>query len=76
MGQENFLDKLRNKMDEYVHYVYRVSKKFPKNEIYAVTSQFQRSSISIILNFVEGYTRRKQAVKLNFWEISYGSLQE
>lgn len=32
--------------------------------------------MSIILNYIEGYARRKAAVRLNFLEISYGSLME
>ena len=72
----NYKTKLKNKMDIYVHFVYKISKTFPKDELYGVTSQFRRSTLSIILNYIEGYARRKPAVQLNFFEISYGSLQE
>ncbi len=71
-----FQDKLKKKMDEYVHLVYKVTKNFPKNELYGVTSQIRRATMSIILNYIEGYARRKPAVQLNFLEISYGSLKE
>jgi four helix bundle protein len=71
-----FHDKLRELMNQYVHYVYRLTKKFPKEEIYGVTSQLRRSSLSIILNYIEGYSRKKQQVMINFYEISYGSLKE
>lgn len=73
---DNYLDKLKNKMDEYVHFVYKISRKFPREELYGATSQLRRAALSIILNFIEGYARKRQAVKLNFWEISYGSLKE
>lgn len=63
-------------MDEYAHLVYRVSRKFPKEELFGTVSQIRRSSLSIILNYIEGFARHKKAVKLNFWEISYGSLKE
>ena len=76
METNNYLNQLKEKMDTYVHYAYKISKKFPKDEIYGVTSQFRRASLSIILNIIEGYARKRQAVKQNFWEISYGSLQE
>lgn len=71
-----YQEKLKKKMDEYVHLVYKLSKIFPQNELYSVTSQLRRSSLSVILNYIEGYARRKLLVRLNFLEISYGSLQE
>ena len=72
----DFQDKLKKKMDEYVHFVYHFTKKFPKEELYGVTSQIRRASLSIVLNYIEGYARRKPAVQLNFLEISYGSFKE
>lgn len=72
----NYFDQLKVKMDAYVHLVYGYTKNFPKEEIYGVTSQIRRASLSVILNFIEGYARKRIAVKLNFWEISYGSLKE
>ncbi|MBU3942407.1 four helix bundle protein [Patescibacteria group bacterium] len=72
----DFADQLKRKMDEYVHLVYKISKKFPKEEMYGTTSQLRRATLSIILNYIEGFARTRKAVKLNFWEISYGSLKE
>jgi len=63
-------------MDEYVHFVYEMTRKFPKEEIYSSVSQWRRSTLSIVLNYIEGYARRKLLVQLNFLEISYGSLKE
>ena len=74
--QENYFDKLKKLMDEYVHSVYRFTRSFPKDELYGVTSQIRRSSLSVILNFIEGFARGRSQVKKNFWEISYGSLKE
>lgn len=71
-----FQETLKEKMNEYVHIVYRVTKKFPKDELYGIISQIRRSSLSIILNYVEGYARQRLAVQLNFLETAYGSLQE
>ncbi len=79
MGTTNtndYFGLLRNKMDVYVHFIYKLTKNFPKDELYGCTSQIRRATLSIILNFIEGYARKKVAVKRNFWEISYGSLQE
>lgn len=74
--KENFKDDLKNKMDAYVHQVYYLTKSFPREELYGVVSQLRRASLSIILNYIEGYARKKPLVQLNFLEISYGSLKE
>lgn len=63
-------------MDEYAHFVYKIARSFPKAEIYGITSQLQRATLSIVLNYIEGYARSRILVKQNFWEISYGSLKE
>jgi len=74
--QNNFSEQSKIKMDKYVHLVYKLSRNFPKEKLCGVTSQIRRSSLSVILNYIEGFARHKKAVKLNFWEISYGSLKE
>lgn len=74
--EENYFEKLKKLMDEYAHLVYRISKSFPKDELYGITSQLRRSALSVILNFIEGFARARTQVKKNFWEISYGSLKE
>ena len=63
-------------MDAYVRLSYKVSRELPKDELYGIVSQLRRSALSVILNYIEGYARKKKAVKQNFWEISYGSLKE
>ncbi|MCK9578934.1 MAG: four helix bundle protein [Methanoregula sp.] len=73
---EDYKDKLKRLMDEYVNFVYKATKSFPKEELYGSTSQWRRATLSIILNYIEGYARRKSLVQLNFFEISYGSLKE
>ena len=74
--KNDFPEQLKIKMDEYVHLIYKLSRNFPKEELCGATSQLRRSSLSIILNYIEGFARHRKAVKLNFWEISYGSLKE
>jgi len=73
---KTFQEKLKEKMDGYVHLIYEITRSFPREELYGVTSQLRRATLSIILNYIEGFARRKKAVKQNFWEISYGSLKE
>ena len=77
MDNENtYHKKLRARMDEYVHFVYKLTRKFPREELYGVTSQLRRSALSVMLNYIEGFARMRNAVQKNFLEISYGSLKE
>ncbi|KKT04052.1 MAG: S23 ribosomal [Candidatus Magasanikbacteria bacterium GW2011_GWD2_43_18] len=56
--------------------VYDIVSQFPKEERYGASDQLRRAVVSIMLNYLEGFGRRKEKVKLNFFEISYGSLRE
>lgn len=76
ISMPQFHDELKFKMDEYVHLVYKLTKKFPKDELYGIISQLRRAALSVILNYIEGYARIKDKVHRNFLEISYGSLKE
>lgn len=77
MSQKNkFHDDLKKAMDKYVNRVYDCTLGFPKEEMFGVTSQLRRAALSIILNYIEGYARRRKKVLKNFLEISYGSLKE
>lgn len=74
-----FHDELKLYMHRYVKFIYQITKQFPKEEIYGITSQIRRAAMSIILNYIEGYARRRGEnckVYNNFLEISYGSLKE
>jgi four helix bundle protein len=75
-NEENFHGESRKNIDLFVHEVYAASRKFPKEEIYGVTSQLRRATLSVALNYIEGYARFRIAVHKNFIEIAYGSLQE
>ena len=63
-------------MDSYVHGVYANTKKFPKEELFGVTSQIRRASVSIAANIAEGFGRTSIKEKLNFYNMSHGSLTE
>jgi len=62
-----FQDKLRKLMDEYVNFVYRETRNFPKEETYSSKSQWRRATLSIILNYIAGYVRKKPATLLYFY---------
>lgn len=77
MERENdFHQELKKLMDEFVNKVYDNTKNFPREEIFGLTSQLRRASLSVILNYIEGYARQRKNVLRNFLEISYGSLKE
>lgn len=62
--------------DELVLLIYEVSKKFPKDEIYGLTSQMRRASVSIPSNIVEGCGRESDKEFSRFLEMAFGSLRE
>lgn len=74
--KDQYHDQLKKIMDDYVHKVYDYTVRFPKDEMFGVTSQFRRASLSVVLNYIEGYARRRPAVYKNFLETSFGSLKE
>jgi len=61
---------------ELVTTVYSLTSKFPKEELYALTSQIRRCSISIPSNIAEGYGRRHKQDYVRFLEIARSSLYE
>jgi four helix bundle protein len=61
---------------EMVQDVYRVTKEFPKEEIYALTAQMRRSAISVPSNIAEGAGRTGSKEFLHFLSITRGSLSE
>lgn len=67
---------IKSKTHEFIKLIYKVSSDFPKDEMYGLTSQLRRAAVSVMLNYVEGFARRKDKVVLNFLEISYGSIKE
>ncbi len=56
--------------------VYRLTRKFPRGEIFAMSSQVQRASVSVSSNIAEGSGRNSDKEFAHFLEQSYGSLME
>jgi len=64
------------KSDELALEVYKLTKKFPKDEIYGLTSQLRRAALSIPTNIVEGYARKGDKELGRFVSIAVGSMAE
>lgn len=56
--------------------IYKVTRSYPKEEVYSLTNQIRRASVSIAANIAEVYKKKTKASKLNFLNISEGSLEE
>ena len=61
---------------ELVIAVYNLTKKFPKEEIYGLTSQMRRAAVSIPSNIAEGRARGTAKDFLNFLRTALGSCAE
>jgi four helix bundle protein len=58
---------------ELVIEIYELTKKFPNEEIYGLTSQIRRASVSIPSNISEGFSRRHRKEYSQFIRIAFGS---
>ena len=56
--------------------IYKITKDFPKDEIYGLTSQFRRAAVSIPANIAEGFKRTTKPDKHRFMNIAQASLEE
>lgn len=62
--------------NEVVLLIYRITRDFPKEEMYGLTSQIRRAAVSVPSNIVEGCARSSQIEYLRFLEIAFSSLRE
>jgi len=64
------------KAHQLVLSIYRITKKFPKDEMYGLTSQVRRSSSSVAANIAEAFKKKSSLDKLRILNIAQGSLSE
>jgi four helix bundle protein len=62
--------------DSLVLQVYKVTRNFPDDERFGLTSQLRRATISIASNIVEGAARNGLADYIRFLDMAYGSAKE
>lgn len=56
--------------------IYKITKQFPNAEKFELTSQIQRAAMSITSNVAEGFSRKSNKEKIQFYYLSLGSLTE
>src|SRR5829696_7048671 len=77
MGATTFQDlEVWQKAHAWVLEVYRLTKCFPREELFGLTSQLRRAATSVPANIAEGFVKRGKADKLRFYNIGQGSLEE
>ncbi len=64
------------KADELAFQIYSLTRVFPKEEMYGMTSQLRRAGLSIPTNIVEGTGRRGKSEYQHFIWIAFASLLE
>ena|SRR3989344_3438287 len=56
--------------------VYEITKKFPSEERFGLTSQMQRAAVSIAANITEGHGRGTRSDYAHFLDMAHGSISE
>jgi four helix bundle protein len=55
---------------------YESTRKFPNDELFCLTNQMRRASISVTSNIAEGFSRKSDKEKVQFYSVALGSLTE
>ena len=77
MVYEDFYDlEVWKKAREIVTIIYQLTKDFPREESYGLTSQLRRSANSICANIAEGFSRFHTKDKIKFYYNARGSISE
>ena len=56
--------------------IYKITKTFPREELYSLVDQMRRCAISITSNIAEGFSRKSYKEKIQFYSMALGSTTE
>ena len=77
MSLKNYKElKVWQKAYELCLRVYKITKQFPKDEMYGLISQIRRAAVSIPSNISEGYGRKTTREYVHSLYVAYGSICE
>jgi len=61
---------------KFVSFIYKITSEYPKEELFGLTNQTRRASVSISANIAEGSSRKSLVERKRFYEIARSSLVE
>jgi len=67
---------VHQRADELAFEIYKLTRGYPKEEMFGLVSQMRRAAISVPANIAEGYTRKTKKEKARFYNMAQGSLTE
>ena len=74
---KNFTDLMVwQKAHQLVLEIYKITRHFPKDELFGLTNQLRRAAVSIPANVAEGFIKSGYKDKIRFYIIAEGSLNE
>jgi four helix bundle protein len=77
MAVQNYRDLIAwQKAMELVRLIYSLTKEFPRDEMFGLTSQIRRAAVSVPSNIAEGQGRNSTREFIRHLSISHGSLRE
>jgi four helix bundle protein len=56
--------------------VYKITKHFPREELFGLTAQMRRAAVSVAANIAEGFSKRGRSDKARYMNTAQGSLEE
>ncbi|MEK7101632.1 MAG: four helix bundle protein [Patescibacteria group bacterium] len=81
MGEENRIRSFKDleawkRGHALVLSIYRITKRYPRDEQFGITNQLRRAAVSVTSNIAEGFSRQTSKEKAQFYAIAKGSLTE
>lgn len=56
--------------------IYKVTRTFPKEELFGLSAQMRRAAVSVGANIAEGFSKKGKPDKARFMNVAQGSLEE